>query len=234
LSSLLKPNEMRERIARRIAMELKSGMVVNLGVGIPTRIQDYLPPNHGVFLQSENGVLGMGPTPPKELMDMDLISASKQPITLEPGASIFSSADSFAMIRGGHVDMAVMGALQVSQRGEIANWAIPGQDILGVGGAMDLVANAKKMMIAINHVTKDGRPKLVKQLEYPTSGIRFAEKIFTEKAVFAISEGRMILQEIAFDCTLEEIYRCTEADFEIAGDLKPMPLTREKIGSDLA
>src|SRR5690348_11391378 len=131
-----KPGEDRVRIARRIALELHGGMIVNLGVGIPTLIQDYLKTGHGVFLQSENGVLGMGATPDQAGRDMDLISASKRPITLEQGASIFSSADSFAMIRGGHIDAAVMGALQVSGQGEIANWAIPGQDILGVGGAM--------------------------------------------------------------------------------------------------
>jgi 3-oxoacid CoA-transferase B subunit len=212
----------RERIARRIAMELQSGMIVNLGVGIPTLIQDYLKANHGVFLQSENGVLGMGATPCKEDMDMDLISASKQPITLDKGASIFSSADSFAMIRGGHIDIAVLGALQVSEKGEIANWAIPGQDILGVGGAMDLVANAKKLIIAITHVTKDMKPKIVKNLTYPTSGIRYAEKIVTDKGVFTIEDGKMYLQEIANDCSLEEIRNYTEAHFEVVRELKTM------------
>jgi 3-oxoacid CoA-transferase B subunit len=214
--------EYRERIARRIAMELQSGMIVNLGVGIPTLIQDYLQPNHGVFLQSENGVLGMGATPNKEDRDMDLISASKQPISLNKGASIFSSADSFAMIRGGHVDIAVLGALQVSENGEIANWAIPGQDILGVGGAMDLVANAKKLIIAITHVTKDMKPKIVKSLTYPTSGIRYAEKIVTEKGVFTVEDGKMYLQEIAHDCSLEEIRNYSDADFEVVRELKTM------------
>lgn len=212
----------RERIAKRIALELERGMVVNLGVGIPTLIQDFLPNDHGVFLQSENGILGMGPTPAKEDLDMDLISASKHPVTLDVGASIFSSADSFAMIRGGHIDVAVLGALQVSEKGEIANWAIPGEDILGVGGAMDLVANAKKIIVAITHVSKDRKPKILEHLTYPTSGIRSAEKIVTEKAVFAIADGKMFLLEIAKDSSLEEIERYTGANFEVAKDLKAM------------
>jgi 3-oxoacid CoA-transferase B subunit len=203
-------------------MELRSGMIVNLGVGIPTLIQDYLLPDHGVFLQSENGVLGMGATPIPADRDMDLISASKHPISLESGASIFSSADSFAMIRGGHVDIAVLGALQVSEKGEIANWAIPGQDILGVGGAMDLVANAKQLIIAITHVSKEGQPKLVQKLTYPTSGIRYAEKIITEKGVFVIRNGQMLLQEMAEDSSLEEIKKTTGAHFEVMRELKTM------------
>lgn len=212
------------RIAKRIAMELQPGTVVNLGVGIPTLIQNYLKPDSGVFLQSENGLLGMGPTPSKEEVDMDLISASKHPITLGHGASIFSSSDSFVMIRGGHIDVAVLGALQVSETGEIANWAVPGQDILGVGGAMDLVASAKKIIVAITHVAKVQSPKIVKELTYPTSGIRCAEMIVTEKAVFVIKEGRMYLQEIAQDSSLEEVRALTKADFTIADDLKVMPV----------
>jgi 3-oxoacid CoA-transferase B subunit len=203
-------------------MELQERTVVNLGVGIPTLIQNYLVPGSKVFLQSENGLLGMGPTPPEEEIDMDLVSASKHPITLEKGASIFSSSDSFVMIRGGHVDVAVLGALQVSEKGEIANWAVPGQDILGVGGAMDLVANAKKIIVAITHVTKDKKPKVVKNLTYPTSGIRRAEMIVTEKAVFTITDGKMYLKEIAKGSSLQEIKELTEADFEVAEDLKMM------------
>lgn len=210
------------RVAKRIAKELEEGTVVNLGVGIPTLIQNYLEPGSKVFLQSENGLLGMGPTPSEEEIDMDLVSASKQPITLEKGASIFSSADSFVMIRGGHIDVAVLGALQVSENGEIANWAVPGQDILGVGGAMDLVANAKKIIIAITHVTKDNKPKIVKNLTYPTSGIRRAEMIVTEKAVFTITDGKMYLKEIAKGSSLQEIKELTEANFEVAEGLKMM------------
>lgn len=212
----------RIRIAKRIAMELQEGTVVNLGVGIPTLIQNYLTPDSKVYLQSENGLLGMGPTPPKEEIDMDLISASKHPITLGTGSSIFSSSDSFVMIRGGHVDVAVMGALQVSETGEIANWAVPGQDILGVGGAMDLVASAKKIIIAISHVAKDQSPKIVKKLTYPTSGIRTAEMIVTEKAVFRIENGRLRLDEIAPDSSLEEIRELTGAEFFVSEKVKAM------------
>jgi 3-oxoacid CoA-transferase B subunit len=214
----------RIRIAKRIAMELKDGMVVNLGVGIPTLIQNYLPTDSRVYLQSENGLLGMGPTPPEDELDMDLISASKHPITLGHGSSIFSSADSFVMIRGGHVDYAVMGALQVSESGEIANWAVPGQDILGVGGAMDLVASAKKIIIAISHVTKDLKPKIVKKLTCPTSGIRTAEMIVTEKAVFRIENGLLILEEVAENSSVEEVRRLTEAEFVVSENLIKMPV----------
>jgi len=212
------------RIAKRIAMELPEGSVVNLGVGIPTLIQNYLQPESKVYLQSENGLLGMGPTPPKEEIDMDLISASKHPISLGIGSSIFSSSDSFVMIRGGHIDVAVLGALQVSGSGEIANWAVPGQDILGVGGAMDLVASAKKIIVAITHVTKDHLPKIVNSLTYPTSGIRKAEMIVTEKAVFKVNNGELFLEELSENSTIDEIRRMTDADFIISENLKKMPV----------
>lgn len=212
------------RVAKRIAMELPQGSVVNLGVGIPTLIQNYLRPESKVYLQSENGLLGMGPTPPEEEIDMDLISASKHPISLGLGASIFSSSDSFVMIRGGHIDVAVLGALQVSGSGEIANWAVPGQDILGVGGAMDLVASAKKIIIAITHVTKDNLPKIVSTLTYPSSGIRKAEMIVTEKAVFKVYNGELFLEEISNNTTIEEIRSMTDAAFIISENLKKMPV----------
>lgn len=211
--------DLRVRIAKRIASELKPGNVVNLGVGIPAIIQNYLNEDSGVYLQSENGLLGMGPTPTKEKIDMDLISASKQPITISHGASFFSSSDSFAMIRSGKIDVAVLGALQISEKGEIANWAVPGKDILGVGGAMDLVASAKKIIIAISHVTKENKPKLVKHLTYPISGNRFANMIVTDKAVFTIENNKLYLKEIADDSSLDEIYSITEADFELSDDL---------------
>ncbi|WP_264737507.1 3-oxoacid CoA-transferase subunit B [Cytobacillus firmus] len=212
------------RIAKRIAMELPEGSVVNLGVGIPTLIQNYLKPESKVYLQSENGLLGMGPTPPMEEIDMDLISASKHPISLGIGASIFSSSDSFVMIRGGHIDVAVLGALQVSGSGEIANWAVPGQDILGVGGAMDLVASAKKIIVAITHVTKDHLPKIVNTLTYPTSGIRKAEMIVTEKAVFKVNNRELYLEELSEKSTIDEIRRMTDAAFIISENLKKMPV----------
>lgn len=210
------------RIAQRIAKELHSEDVVNLGVGIPTLIPDYLSLQKHVYLQSENGLLGIGPTPSDEELDMDLISASKQPITYDSGAALFHSADSFAMIRGGHVDVAVLGALQVSETGEIANWAIPGETILGVGGAMDLVAGAKKLIIALTHTTKAKEPKLVETLTYPTSGVRKAQIAVTEKGLFAFENGVMTLKEIAADTTVEDIRKTTEANFTVVRDLKTM------------
>lgn len=215
----------RTRIAGRIARELRAGQTVNLGVGIPTLIPDYLPVGHRVYIQSENGLLGMGPTARTERADPDLISASKHPVTLASGASLFSSAESFAMIRGGHVDVAVLGALQVSGQGEIANWSVPGEDILGVGGAMDLVAGAKMLIAALTHTTKDGRPKIVKTLSYPSSGIRLAEWIVTEKGVFTVTDGILVLREVAADTTVEELRRTTGADFEIDGQLMTMQLS---------
>ncbi|WP_206514592.1 3-oxoacid CoA-transferase subunit B [Brevibacillus marinus] len=206
----------RAKIAKRIARELEDGQIVNLGVGIPTLIPDYIEPDKQVFLQTENGLLGMGPTPPEEEIDMDIISASKQPVTILPGAALFDSAESFAMIRGGHIDVAVLGALQVDQTGEIANWAVPGQNILGVGGAMDLVTGAKKIIVATIHVNKDGAPKLVKKLTYPSSGSRKVDMVVTDKAVFTFQDGKMRLVELDPSCSLEELKRITEAEFEIA------------------
>ena len=202
----------RVKIAKRIVQELKEGQFVNLGVGIPTLIPDYLEDKH-LVLQSENGLLGMGATPPPEEVNMDLISASKAPITMEIGASLFDSASSFAMIRGGHIDVAVLGALQVDQTGEIANWAVPGQTILGVGGAMDLVAGAKKIIVATSHTAKTGEAKLVKTLTFPTSGIRKADLVVTEHAVFKFEDGEMKLVEILSDISISQLKELTEAEF---------------------
>ncbi|WP_241155111.1 3-oxoacid CoA-transferase subunit B [Rummeliibacillus sp. TYF005] len=224
LSGQSNSKDARIRIAKRIVKELHAGSVVNLGVGIPSLIQNYLKPDSHVYLQSENGLLGMGPTPPKDEIDMNLISASKHPISLGIGSSLFSSADSFAMIRGGHIDIAVMGALQISEKGEIANWAVPGKDILGVGGAMDLVASAKKIIIAITHITKDQTPKIVQKLTYPSSGIRAANLIVTEKALFEVKDNTLLLKEIAEDSSLQEIKQLTEAHFIISEDLQTMKI----------
>lgn len=202
-------------IAKRIVQELEDGQVVNLGVGIPTLIPDYLGEKK-LYLQSENGLLGMGPTPPEHEIDMDLISASKQPITTDIGASLFDSADSFAMIRGGHIDLAVLGALQVDQTGEIANWAVPGQTILGVGGAMDLVTGAEKIIVATMHTAKDGSPKLVKELTFPSSGTRKVDMVVTEHAVFSFEAGQMSLVEIISDISLEHLREITEAEFQLS------------------
>lgn len=208
----------RIKIAKRVAKELRDGQVVNLGVGIPTLIPDYLDGKE-VFLHSENGLLGIGPTPPEEEIDMDLISASKKPITTIKGASLFDSADSFLMIRGGHIDAAVLGAIEVDETGEIANWAVPGRDILGVGGAMDLVAGAKEIILALTHQSKDGTPKLVKKLTCPSSGIRRANMVVTEKAVFKFIDGTMYLMEIDPSISIQDLRDMTDASFEISAEL---------------
>lgn len=208
----------RIKIAKRIVQELKQGQVVNLGVGIPTLIPDYLGEKK-LVLQSENGLLGMGPTPSAEEVNMDLISASKEPITMEIGASLFDSSNSFAMIRGGHIDVAVLGVLQVDQTGEIANWAVPGQTILGVGGAMDLVAGANEIIVATLHTSKNGEPKLVKELTFPSSGIRKADLVVSEHAVFKFEKGTMKLVEILSDVTIEQLKELTGAEFEYNSEI---------------
>ncbi|MGJ9459695.1 3-oxoacid CoA-transferase subunit B [Oceanobacillus sp. CF4.6] len=207
----------RIKIAKRVAKEMSDGEVVNLGVGIPTLIPDYLG-DKKVFLQSENGLLGIGPTPDKEHTNMDLISASKKPITMDVGASLFDSSDSFVMIRGGHVDMAVLGALQVDQFGEIANWAVPGKTILGVGGAMDLVAGAKRIVIASRHLAKDGNPKLVEKLTFPSSGVRKADMLVTEHAVFKFTDKGTELIEILSDISVHELKNITRAVFTYSNE----------------
>lgn len=212
----------RVRIAKRAAQEFRAGQVVNLGVGIPTLIPDYLTPEQDVHLQSENGLLGIGPTPEADEIDMDLISASKEPITMAAGASLFDSAFSFSMIRGGHIDVAVMGALQVSEKGELANWAVPGENILGVGGAMDLVSGAKRLIITMTHQTRDGKAKLVKRLTYPSSGLRRANTVITEHAVFTFEDGNMVLIEMNPDLTVDQLRDMTEASFDVSPTLKPL------------
>ncbi|SEQ97593.1 3-oxoacid CoA-transferase subunit B [Piscibacillus halophilus] len=207
-------NELRVKVAKRVAEELNDGDIINLGVGIPTLIPDYLG-DKKVYLHSENGLLGMGPTPPEDEINMDLISASKKPITMDIGASLFDSSDSFVMIRGGHIDMAVLGALQIDETGEIANWAIPGKTILGVGGAMDLVAGAKKIIIASSHQAKDGSPKFVKKLTFPSSGARKVDMLVTEHAVFKFKDGGCELVEILSDISVEELRDITDANFTV-------------------
>ncbi|WP_282140914.1 3-oxoacid CoA-transferase subunit B [Cytobacillus oceanisediminis] len=204
----------RIKIAKRVAQELNEGEIVNLGVGIPTIIPDYLD-DKKVYLQSENGLLGMGPTPSDDDIDMDLISASKKPVSMDAGASLFDSSDSFLMIRGGHIDTAVLGALQVDETGEVANWAVPGKTILGVGGAMDLVAGARRMIIASMHLSKDGSPKIVKKLSFPSSGTRKADMIVTEHAVFKFLEGKMYLLETLSDISIEALREMTDAEFYV-------------------
>ena len=206
--------QQRIKIAQRIAEEFEDGQIINLGVGIPTLIPDYIE-GKDVYLHSENGLLGMGPTPEEHFVNMDLISASKQPVTVETGASIFDSSDSFLMIRGGHVDVAVLGTLQVDETGEVANWAVPGQNILGVGGAMDLVAGAKKIIIATMHTSKDGTPKLLEKMTFPSSGVRKVNMIVTEHAVFEFKDEKMFLIEVLSDMSLEELKEITPANYVV-------------------
>jgi 3-oxoacid CoA-transferase B subunit len=203
----------RELIAQRAALELRDGDVVNLGIGIPTLIPDHLE-GRRIFLHTENGMLGVGRRPTAEEFDPDLIDAGKQAVTALPGASYFSSADAFAMIRGGHVDVAVLGALQVSQAGDLASWAVPGKDVLGVGGAMDLVAGARRVVVTTTHCDSSGRPKLVRHCTYPLTAAAEVDLVITELAVFEVGSGRLKLCELQPGVTLDRVRHLTEAEFD--------------------
>ena len=208
----------RLRIARRALLELRRGDVVNLGVGIPTLVADLIGPEHGIFLQSENGILGVGPAPAPDRVDPDLVNASKQPVTVLPGASFFDSATSFAMIRGGHVDVALLGALEVDEQGNLANWIVPGRPILGVGGAMDLAVGARRVVALTTHAN-DGKPKLVRELSLPLTAARCVETVITELAVFRFEHGQLVLRELAPDASLDEVRRLTGARFQLPTEL---------------
>jgi len=207
----------RHIIAKRIAEELKDGQIVNLGIGIPTLVSEYLDDKE-VFLQTENGLLGMGPLATEENLDIDLINAGKEPVTYLKSASFFNSADSFGLIRGGHVDVAVLGILQVDIKGEIANWAVPNQPILGVGGAMDLVTGAKKVIVAATLFAKDGTSKLVKELTYKTSGIRKVDLFVSDYAVFTFTDEGVKVLEIIEDITIDELSKKVGFNLEYAGE----------------
>ncbi|BAF58450.1 acyl CoA:acetate/3-ketoacid CoA transferase, beta subunit [Pelotomaculum thermopropionicum SI] len=209
-------------IAKRAAMELKDGWIVNLGVGIPTLAVNYLPPGRRVFIQSENGILGVGPMPAPEEADPDIINAGRQPVTIIPGGSFFDSALSFGMIRGGHLDATIIGALEVSERGDIANWILPGKDVLGMGGAMDLVVGAKKVIVATQHVAKSGKPKILPECTLPLTAPSAAHMIITEYAVFSFQDGVLVLDEIAPDITLDGLKEITPAKYEVSPELKVM------------
>jgi 3-oxoacid CoA-transferase subunit B len=212
----------REQITIRASRELRDGYVVNLGIGMPTLVANYIPPGMDVWLQSENGLLGIGPFPTEAEVDPDLINAGKQTITARVGASYFSSADSFAMIRGGHIDMCILGAMQVSQEGDIANWMIPGRMVKGMGGAMDLVAGVRRVVVTMEHNAKDGGAKFVRKCSLPLTGQRCVHMLITDLAVFEFDDARsrFILTEVAPGVTVDEVRAKTEAEFLVAPQVR--------------
>ncbi|AKQ45273.1 succinyl-CoA:3-ketoacid-CoA transferase [Rufibacter radiotolerans] len=206
-------------IAKRIAQELKEGYYVNLGIGIPTLVANYIPEGMNVVLQSENGLLGMGPFPTEDQVDPDLINAGKQTVTYVPGSALFSSAESFAMIRGEHVDLTILGAMEVSENGDIANWKIPGKMVKGMGGAMDLVASAKNIIVAMQHTSRDGQSKLLKKCSLPITGLNCVKKIVTDLAVLEVTEDGFKLLERAPGVTVEQIKAATEGNLLVEGEI---------------